>query len=59
LRFATRIIIGGSVEDKAEAEGKVVFYTTANTSGVKAIGDGFKKLYLGSLSHSPAPPIPN
>jgi iron(III) transport system substrate-binding protein len=32
-------------KDKAEAEGKIVFYTTANTSDAKAIGDGFKKIY--------------
>ncbi|MGH7926941.1 MAG: ABC transporter substrate-binding protein [Candidatus Binatia bacterium] len=32
-------------KDKAEAEGKVVFYTTANTSDAKALTDGFKRLY--------------
>jgi iron(III) transport system substrate-binding protein len=31
--------------EKAETEGKVVFYTTANTSDAKAIGDGFRKFY--------------
>jgi iron(III) transport system substrate-binding protein len=33
------------VKDKAEAEGKLVFYTTANASDAKAITDGFKKIY--------------
>jgi iron(III) transport system substrate-binding protein len=32
-------------KDKAEVEGKVVFYTTANASDTKAITDRFKKLY--------------
>ena len=32
-------------KDKAEAEGKLVFYTTANTADTKALTDNFKKLY--------------
>ena len=32
-------------KDKAEAEGKLVFYTTANTADTKALTDSFKKLY--------------
>ncbi len=32
-------------KDKAEAEGKIVFYTTANASDTKAITDSFKKVY--------------
>jgi iron(III) transport system substrate-binding protein len=32
-------------KDKAEAEGAVVFYTTANTSDAKGVIDGFKRLY--------------
>ena len=31
--------------DKAEAEGKLVFYTTANASDTKALTDSFKKIY--------------
>jgi len=36
---------GAEWKDKAEAEGKVVFYTTANTSDTKALTDSFKKTY--------------
>ena len=32
-------------KDKAEAEGKLVFYTTANTADTKALTDNFRKLY--------------
>ena len=32
-------------KDKGEAEGKLVFYTTSNTSDAKAITDSFKRLY--------------
>src|SRR5215467_1392643 len=32
-------------KDKADAEGKVVLYTTANTSDTKAMTDSFKKIY--------------
>src|SRR4026209_1079755 len=32
-------------KDKAEAEGKLVFYTTANTADTKALTDNFKKIY--------------
>ncbi len=32
-------------KDKAEAEGRLVFYTTANTADTKALTDSFKKLY--------------
>src|SRR5512132_3294227 len=32
-------------KDKAEAEGKLVFYTTANTADTKALTDSFKKIY--------------
>ena len=32
-------------KDKAEAEGKLVFYTTANTADTKALTDSFRKLY--------------
>ena len=31
--------------DRAEAEGKVVIYTTANTSDAKGVVDGFKQIY--------------
>jgi iron(III) transport system substrate-binding protein len=31
--------------DRAEAEGKVVFYTTANASDAKGVIDGFKQVY--------------
>lgn len=31
--------------EKAEAEGKVVFYASMNTSDAKALADGFKELY--------------
>ena len=43
--FSLRISFAAEWKDKAEAEGKVVFYTTANTSDAKAIADGFKKVY--------------
>ena len=33
------------VREKAEAEGKVVFYASMNTADVKALADGFKQLY--------------
>ncbi len=33
------------VREKAEAEGKVVFYASMTTSDVKALVDGFKQLY--------------
>jgi iron(III) transport system substrate-binding protein len=32
-------------KEQAEAEGKLVFYTTANASDAKAIADGFMKIY--------------
>lgn len=32
-------------KNNAEAEGRLVFYTTANAADTKAITDGFKKLY--------------
>lgn len=32
-------------KEKAEAEGKLVFYATMNTSDAKALTDGFKQLY--------------
>jgi iron(III) transport system substrate-binding protein len=32
-------------KDKAEAEGRLVFYTTANTADTKALTDSFKKIY--------------
>ena len=32
-------------KEKAEAEGKVVFYATMNTADAKAITDGFRQLY--------------
>lgn len=32
-------------KEKAEAEGKVVFYTTSNTSDAKEIADSFKRIY--------------
>ena len=32
-------------KDKAEVEGKLVFYTTANTADTKALTDSFRKLY--------------
>ncbi len=37
--------IAADWKEQAEAEGKLVFYTTANTSDTKAITDSFKKLY--------------
>jgi iron(III) transport system substrate-binding protein len=43
--FSLRLCFAAEWKDKAEAEGKVVFYTTANTSDAKAIGDSFKKTY--------------
>ncbi|MBI3058098.1 MAG: hypothetical protein HYY81_02125 [Deltaproteobacteria bacterium] len=33
------------VREKAEAEGKAVFYASMTTSDVKALVDGFKQLY--------------
>lgn len=43
--FSLRIAAAAESQDKAESEGKVAFYTTANTSDAKAIADGFKKVY--------------
>ncbi|HMA79675.1 MAG TPA: extracellular solute-binding protein [Candidatus Binatia bacterium] len=42
---APRIGFAAEWKDKAEAEGQLVFYTTANAADAKAITDGFKKLY--------------
>lgn len=36
---------GAEARERAEAEGRVVFYTTANASDAKAIGDGFRRIY--------------
>ena len=43
--FLSRHLSAADWKDKAEAEGKVVFYTTANTSDTKAITDSFRKMY--------------
>ena len=43
--FFARALCAADWNDKAEGEGKVVFYTTANTSDTKAMTDSFKKLY--------------
>ena len=40
-----RALCAADWQDKAKGEGKVVFYTTANTSDTKAMADSFKKLY--------------
>jgi iron(III) transport system substrate-binding protein len=45
VNFAATISFGSEWRDKAAAEGKVVFYTTANTSDAKAMVDSFKKIY--------------
>ena len=45
LAVAPVISWSAEAKDKAEAEGKVIFYTTANTSDAKAMGDSFKKIY--------------
>lgn len=37
--------IAAEWKEKAEAEGKLVFYTTANASDTKALTDSFKRLY--------------
>lgn len=39
------VVTAAEVRDKAEAEGKVVFYASMSTSDVKALTDGFKQLY--------------
>ena len=36
---------GAEWKDKADAEGKLVFYSTSNTADAKAVTDGFKRLY--------------
>jgi iron(III) transport system substrate-binding protein len=36
---------GAEGKDKADAEGKLVFYSTSNTADAKAVTDGFKRLY--------------
>src|SRR3970282_2149272 len=41
----SRDLFAAEWKEKAEAEGKLVFYTTANTSDTKAITDSFKKIY--------------
>ncbi|HYA30135.1 MAG TPA: extracellular solute-binding protein, partial [Acidobacteriota bacterium] len=38
-------VSGAEWKDKAEAEGKLVFYSTSNTADAKAVTDGFKRLY--------------
>jgi iron(III) transport system substrate-binding protein len=43
--FLSRDLFAAEWREKAEAEGKLVFYTTANTSDTKAITDSFKKVY--------------
>jgi iron(III) transport system substrate-binding protein len=43
--FFSRALPAAEWKDKAEAEGKVVLYTTANTSDTKTITDSFRKVY--------------
>ena len=43
--FLSGISRAAEWKDKAEAEGKVVFYTTSNTSDAKAVTDSFRRLY--------------
>ena len=38
-------VYGQNLRQKAEAEGKVVFYATFNANDSKALADGFKQLY--------------
>ncbi|MBI1996394.1 MAG: extracellular solute-binding protein [Deltaproteobacteria bacterium] len=41
----SRDLLAAEWKEKAEAEGKLVFYTTANASDTKVITDSFKKIY--------------
>jgi len=43
--FFPLVVTAAEVRDKAEAEGKVVFYASMNNADVKALADGFKQLY--------------
>jgi len=43
--FLSRDLFAAEWKEKAEAEGKIVLYTTANASDTKAITDSFKKIY--------------
>ena len=43
--LSLRSVSAAEWQEKAEAEARVVFYTTANTSDAKAIADSFKKIY--------------
>src|SRR4029077_18283988 len=43
--FFSRALPAAEWKDKAEAEGKVVLYTTANTSDTKTMTDSFRKVY--------------
>jgi iron(III) transport system substrate-binding protein len=38
-------LVASEWKEKAEAEGKVIFYATLNTQDTKAVTDGFKQLY--------------
>ena len=37
--------LGAEWKDKADAEGKLVFYSTSNTADAKALTDAFNRLY--------------
>ncbi len=45
LVLAGQAPCASDLQEKAEAEGKVVFYASMNTGDVKALVDGFKQLY--------------
>ena len=45
IGFSPWLSFAAEWKDKAEAEGKLVFYTTANTADTKALTDSFKKIY--------------
>ncbi len=38
-------LYAAEVKDRAEAEGKLIFYTTSNAADAKAVTDGFKRIY--------------
>jgi len=38
-------LFAAEVKDRAEAEGKLIFYTTSNAADAKAVTDGFKRIY--------------
>jgi hypothetical protein len=49
----------GAGKDKADAEGKLVFYSTSNTADAKAVTDGFNGSIPRSTCNSIAPAIRN